>query len=129
MFVSAFIALLPYALSVIPIMLVVAIAIAAAGYFRGTAGAKVAATAIWVIAFVLQTINSFAEWAPIRSLFIVGFVTTVSVALIYLPMSLNGGRDWAKGRLVWGILGAMLAAVVHLPLTLTLVCTMGVDCL
>ena len=91
------------------VLAVIAFIIAEAGHRRGNVGARTAAVTILVVLVFIQTALSGQPSCWMRF----SIHTGICLAIIFMPMELLRDFNWARGRLIGGLLGAVVAAFAY----------------
>ena len=96
-------------LALLPVTALIAFAIAEAGHRAGNVGARTTVFTIWVALVLVQTTLSGPPWCWLRF----SIHTGISLAIIFIPMEALRDFNWARGRLIGGLLGAVGAAFTY----------------
>ena len=121
--------LLSVSLLVLPVFVAIALTIAVAGHRNGSRGARTAAFTMWVLLGLVQPILWGALHSPVASWMLSLVVAAVSVALIFVPLKSLSRFSWTRGRMVGGLVGATVIALIYPSLVLILGCMTGIDCI
>ena len=121
--------MLSISLAIFPICALAAFAIAIAGDKYGTRGALLATLAIWLIASALLNAASIQLQGWWLQAFAALVMTSVSLLAIYIPMLLVQNSDWIRGRLMAGLVGSVVAALIFPSVVVTTSCAILRDCL
>ena len=116
--------LLHISLALLLVTTVIAFAIAEAGHRAGNVGARATVFIIWVVLVLLQTTLAGPPWCWVRF----SIHTGISLAIIFIPMESLRGFTWARGRLIGGLLGAVVAAFTYPLVFFILEMTRIADC-
>ena len=116
-------------LAIFPICALAAFAIAIAGDRHDARGALLAALAIWLMTSALLYSASLQLQSWWLQAFAALVMTSVSMLAIYLPMVLIRDADWIRGRLMVGLVGSVVAAVIFPSVVVTAGCRILGDCL
>ena len=121
--------MLSISLAIFPICALAAFAIAIAGDKHEIRGAFLTAFAIWLATSVLL----YSAYQLQQSWWIEAFaalvMTSVPMLAIYVPMLLVRDADWIRGRLMAGLLGSVVAAMIFPGVVVTASCGILGDCL
>ena len=109
--------------------------VARAGNRFGHRGALLAAAALWVVltlalqADLMFRVEPILVRDPQRYWLYHAALALISLLFIVLPMLLGVRLNWMRGRLLLGLIGALVVSLLSVPLILFVGCAMGIDCI
>ncbi|MEM7312339.1 MAG: hypothetical protein AAF497_04225 [Planctomycetota bacterium] len=87
-----------------------------------------ATLAIWVAASAMLNAASIQLQSWWLQAFSALAMTSVSLLTIYIPMLLVRDADWIRGRLMAGLLGSVVAALIFPSMVVTASCAILGEC-